>query len=85
MGAIEMGISEEELQPLVNIWRQSNPNIVQLWWAVDRAVMDAVKNKTVTKTHGITFSCRNGMLFIMLPSGRSLAYVKPKIGEQIRR
>ena len=81
MGAIEMGIPEEELQPLVNMWRQSNPNIVQLWWAVDRAVMDAVKNKTVTKTHGITFSCRNGMLFIMLPSGRSLAYVKPKIGE----
>lgn len=81
MGAIEMGIPEEELQPLVNMWRQSNPNIVQLWWAVDKAVMDAVKNKTVTKTHGITFSCRNGMLFIMLPSGRSLAYVKPKIGE----
>ena len=81
MGAIEMGIPEEELQPLVNMWRQSNPKIVQLWWAVDEAVMDAVKNKTVTKTHGITFSCRNGMLFITLPSGRSLAYVKPKIGE----
>lgn len=81
MGAIEMGIPEEELQPLVNMWRQSNPKIVQLWWAVDKAVMDAVKNKTVTKTHGITFSCRNGMLFITLPSGRSLAYVKPKIGE----
>ena len=81
MGAIEMGIPEEELQPLVNMWRQSNPNIVQLWWTVDKAVMDAVKNKTVTKPHGITFSCRNGMLFIMLPSGRSLAYVKPKIGE----
>ncbi len=81
MGAIEMGIPEEELQPLVNMWRQSNPKVVQLWWAVDKVVMDAVKNKTITQTHGITFSCRNGMLFITLPSGRSLAYVKPKIGE----
>lgn len=81
MGAIEMGIPENELQPLVSMWRQSNPKIVQLWWAVDKAVMDAVKNKTTTKTHGITFSCGSGMLFITLPSGRNLAYVKPKIGE----
>ena len=80
MGALEMGLSEDELPALVSAWRQSNPKIVQFWWAVDRAVMDAVKNKTITKTHGIVFSARNGMLFITLPSGRNLAYVKPKIG-----
>ena len=80
MGALEMGLSEDELPALVSAWRQSNPKIVQFWWAVDRAVMDAVKNKTTTKTHGIVFSARNGMLFITLPSGRNLAYVKPKIG-----
>lgn len=81
MGALEMGLSEDELPALVSAWRQSNPKIVQFWWAVDRAVMDAVTRKTTTKTHGIVFSARNGMLFITLPSGRSLAYVKPKIGE----
>ena len=81
MGALEMGLAEEELQPLVQAWRQANPKIVQFWWAVDRAVMDAVSNKTTTKTHGIVFSARSGMLFITLPSGRKLAYVKPKIGE----
>ena len=81
MGALEMGLSEDELPALVSAWRQSNPKIVQFWWAVDRAVMDAVNRKTTTKTHGIVFSARNGMLFITLPSGRSLAYVKPKIGE----
>lgn len=80
MGALDMGLTEDELLPLVMAWRQANPKIVQLWWAVDRAVMDAVTRKTTTKTHGIVFSCRNGMLFITLPSGRSLAYVKPKIG-----
>ncbi len=80
MGALEMGLSEDELPALVSAWRQSNPKIVQFWWAVDRAVMDAVRNKTTTKTHGIVFSARNGMLFITLPSGRNLAYVKPKIG-----
>lgn len=80
MGALEMGLSEDELPALVSAWRQSNPKIVQFWWAVDRAVMDAVNRKTTTKTHGIVFSARNGMLFITLPSGRSLAYVKPKIG-----
>ena len=80
MGALEMGLSEDELPALVSAWRQSNPKIVQFWWAVDRAVMDAVTRKTTTKTHGIVFSARNGMLFITLPSGRSLAYVKPKIG-----
>ena len=80
MGALEMGLSEDELPALVSAWRQANPKIVQFWWAVDRAVMDAVTRKTTTKTHGIVFSARNGKLFITLPSGRSLAYVKPKIG-----
>ena len=81
MGALEMGLSEDELPALVSAWRQANPKIAQFWWAVDHAVMDAVTRKTTTKTHGIIFSARNGMLFITLPSGRSLAYVKPKIGE----
>ena len=81
MGALDMGLSEEELLPLVNAWRSANPKIVQLWWAVDRAVMEAVSKKTTTKTHGIVFSARSRMLFITLPSGRNLAYVKPKIGE----
>ena len=81
MGALEMGLSEDELPALVSAWRQANPKIVQFWWAVDRAVMEAVSRRTTTKTHGIIFSARNGMLFITLPSGRSLSYVKPKIGE----
>lgn len=81
MDALEMGLSEDELPALVSAWRQANPKIVQFWWAVDRAVMDAVARRTTTKTHGIIFSARNGMLFITLPSGRSLSYVKPKIGE----
>lgn len=80
MGAIEMGLTEEELTPLVDAWRQSNPNIVKFWWAVDRAVMEAVKYKHTTSDYGLTFSCRSGMLFITLPSGRKLAYVKPKVG-----
>lgn len=80
MGALEMGLSEDELPALVSAWRQANPKIVQFWWAVDRAVTDAVARKTTTKTHGIVFSARNGMLFITLPSGRNLSYVKPKIG-----
>ena len=80
MGAIEMGLSEDELPALVDAWRQSNPHIVEFWWAVDRAVMEAVKYKHTTTEYGLTFSCRSGMLFITLPSGRNLAYVKPKIG-----
>lgn len=80
MGAIEMGLKEEELQPLVTAWRNSNPNIVKFWWAVDNAVMEAVSKRTTTKTHGLTFSFKSGMLFITLPSGRKLAYVKPRIG-----
>ena len=80
MGAIEMGLKEDELQPLVNAWRNANPNIVKFWWAVDNAVMEAVSKRTTTETHGITFSFKSGMLFITLPSGRKLAYVKPRIG-----
>ena len=80
MGAIEMGLTEEELPPLVDAWRQANPNIVKFWWDVDRAVMEAVKHKHTTTDYGLTFSCRSGMLFITLPSGRKLAYVKPKVG-----
>lgn len=80
MGAIEMGLSEDELPPLVDAWRQTNPNIVKFWWDVDSAVMEAVKYKHTTSSYGLTFSCRSGMLFIMLPSGRNLAYVKPKVG-----
>ncbi|MGX8705013.1 MAG: DNA polymerase [bacterium] len=81
MGAIEAGMKEDELAPLVKAWRESNPNIVKLWWAVDEAVMKAVRDKTTTHTHGITFTVRSGMLFITLPSGRQLSYVKPRIGE----
>lgn len=80
MGALDMGLTEEELPPLVEAWRQSNPKIVEFWWAVDRAVMEAVKYKHTTTDYGLTFSCRSGMLFITLPSGRKLAYVKPKVG-----
>lgn len=80
MGAIEMGLTEDELPPLVNAWRQTNPNIVKFWWDVDRAVMEAVKYKHTTSSYGLTFSCCSGMLFITLPSGRNLSYVKPKVG-----
>ena len=80
MGALEMGLQEEELQPLVQAWRDANPRIVQFWWAVDEAVKNAVIFKERTRTHGIFFECRSGMLFVTLPSGRKLAYVKPKIG-----
>lgn len=80
MGALDMGLTEDELSPLVGAWRQANPRIVQFWWAVDRAAMDAVRFKHTNETHGIGFSCKSGMLFITLPSGRQLAYVKPKIG-----
>jgi DNA polymerase len=81
MGALEMGLAEEELQPLVTAWRQANPHIVQFWWDVDRAAMTAVREKSITETHGIRFAYQSGFLFITLPSGRQLAYVKPRIGE----
>ncbi|HFH7100525.1 TPA: DNA polymerase [Streptococcus agalactiae] len=81
MGAIDMGLDEQELQPLVDSWRQANPNIVLFWWDVDKAVKTAVKYQKQTETHGIQIKVRKGMLFITLPSGRKLAYVKPKMGE----
>jgi DNA polymerase len=80
MGALESGMTENELKPLVDAWRQSNPNIVQLWWDVDQATKEAVKERITTNTHGIRFSYESGFLFITLPSGRRLAYVKPRIG-----
>ena len=80
MGALEMGLFEEELRPLVSAWRSANPNIVRFWWDVDRAAMKAVRDRTVTETHGIRFGYQSGMLFIVLPSGRRLSYVKPRIG-----
>lgn len=81
MGALEMGLQEEELKPLVDAWRTANPMIVNLWWAVDDAVMTVIRMKSSTETHGIRFTCQSGMLFITLPSGRQLSYVKPRIGE----
>ena len=81
MGALEMGIPEEELKPLVDAWRDANPNITELWWDVDRAVKEAVTDRTASETHGIQFVYESGFLFICLPSGRRLAYVKPRIGE----
>lgn len=83
MGALEMGLSEGELQPLVSAWRDANPNITMLWWDVDRAVKECVKKRLPTETHGLRFDCRSGMLFITLPSKRRLAYVKPRIGENL--
>ena len=81
MGALDMGLTEDELRPLVNSWRSANPNIVQFWWDVDNAVKTAIKQRTATETHGIKFIYQSGMLFIALPSGRRLTYIKPKIGE----
>ena len=81
MGALEMGLTEEELPDLVSAWRQSNPNIVRFWWDVDSAVKKAIKEKTTQSTHGVSFCCRSGMLLIQLPSGRVLSYVKPRMGE----
>ena len=80
MGALEMGLTEDELQPLVDSWRSANPNIVQYWWAVDTAIKNAIKQRTQTRVGDITFLVKSGMLFIQLPSGRRLAYVKPQIG-----
>ena len=81
MGALEMGLSEEELPPLVSAWRDSNPCITEFWWAVDRAVKECIRTRARTETHGIRFDYGCGMLFITLFSGRRLAYVKPRIGE----
>ena len=81
MGALEMGIPEEELKPLVDAWRDANPNITQLWWDVDDAVKKTVSKRKPNETHGLRFVYEKGFLFIELPSGRRLAYVKPRIGE----
>ncbi|MDO5390231.1 MAG: DNA polymerase [Eubacteriales bacterium] len=80
MGALEMGLEEDELQPLVDSWRAANPNITSFWWAVDAAVKKAITGKTTTETHGLEFRFQSGMLFITLPSGRCLSYVKPRMG-----
>ena len=80
MGALEMGLNEEELQPLVAAWREANPHITRFWWDVDAAVKKAVVNKTSVAAHGFRFYYQSGMLFIDLPSGRRLSYVKPRIG-----
>lgn len=81
MGALEMGLQEKELQPLVASWREANPKIVQFWWDVDRAAKEAIRLRTESETHGIRFIYQSAMLFIELPSGRRLSYVKPRIGE----
>ncbi|WP_343348328.1 DNA polymerase [Terrisporobacter petrolearius] len=83
MGSLEMGLSENELQPLVDAWRTSNPNIVQFWWAVDSAVKTTIKTRALTEVNGIKFMYKSGILFIHLLSGRNLCYVKPKIGENM--
>ena len=81
MGADSLGLSDTELKQIVTDWREASPHITELWWAVDRAVKKAVKEKTATKTHGLLFSYEAGFLFIRLPSGRHLAYAKPYIGK----
>lgn len=80
MGALEMGLSEDELPDIVSSWRDANQQIVRFWWDVDKAVMAAVKNHKTTRLGRLAFFWKAGMLFITLPSGRSLAYVKPKVG-----
>ena len=82
MGALSMGIPEEELQPLVTSWREANPKIVSLWWAVDREVKKAIEKKVPTSTHGIRFYCEGDYLFVALPSGRELVYVDPRLDEK---
>ena len=80
-GALESGMKEDELKPLVDAWRAANPNIVDFWWAVDRAAKDCIKERSTKVTHGIRFIYQSGMMFIQLPSGRRLSYVKSRIGE----
>lgn len=81
MGALDMGLMEDELAPLVASWREANPNIVKFWWDVDRAAKEAIQHRTEAETHGIHFIYKSAMLFIELPSGRRLCYVKPRMGE----
>ena len=80
MGALNYGLTEEDLKPLVDAWRQSNPRIVKFWWDVDRAATTCVRDRVPAETHGIHFLYQSGMMFIVLPSGRRLVYVKPKMG-----
>lgn len=81
MGAMNYGgLQEEELKPLVDAWRQSNPHIVKLWWDVDKAATTCVREQTSTEAYGIRFYYQSGMMFVVLPSGRKLVYVKPKMG-----
>ena len=80
MGALEMGLTEEELQPLVNAWRNANPMITALWWDIDRAVKTTVREHIPTEVAGLKFTYESGFLFMKLPSGRRLAYVKPRMG-----
>ena len=79
MGALDMGLAEEELQPLVDQWRGANPHIVKFWWDVDAAAMKAFRAKTEVRLGSLCFACRSGMMFITLPSGRRLSYVKPRL------
>ena len=81
MGAINLGLQESELKPLVDMWRNSNPRITKLWWDIDKAAKDCIKERKPAETHGIRFSYQSGMMFVRLPSGRNLVYVKPRIGE----
>lgn len=78
-GADKMGLTETEMQSIVDNWRASSPRIVQLWWNVDRAIKQTLEDGTTHRTHGLMFSLQKGILFIRLPSGRSLAYVKPRL------
>ena len=79
-GALNYGLQEEELKPLVDAWRLSNPHITKFWWDVDKAASTCVRERTATETHGIRFYYQSGMMFVVLPSGRRLVYVKPKMG-----
>lgn len=81
MGALDMGLPEGELKPLVDMWRRANPHIVELWWAVDDAVKETIKTRGQRETHGLLFQYRSGILFITLPSGRRLSYIRPRMGE----
>ena len=80
MGAVEMGVPEDELQGLINDWRNANPHIVKLWTEVGNAAMKAIKEKTIVSLGKLVFMYERGILFIRLPSGRRLSYIKPRIG-----
>lgn len=80
MGALKMGLSEEELPSLVTTWRNANPHITQFWWAVDEAAVKAVRDKKPSRVGRVAFEYSSGILFVTLPSGRKLSYVKPKMG-----